>query len=87
MGRNDRGQESPDRPYVGGGTIVDAIQHTIVANMSAFPSQSPNPTRPTPHDEVSFWQWLEPEFLAGIYSKTSGQELNRRNLERILDRG
>jgi hypothetical protein len=76
--------KSPDQPYVGGGTIVDAIQHTIVAGMSAFPSHSPKPTKPTPYDEASFWQWLEPKFLAGVYSKTSGQELNRHNLEESI---
>jgi hypothetical protein len=67
--------KNPDQPYVGGGTILDAIQHIIVAGMSAFHSQSPNLTKPTPQDEASFWQWLEPEYLAGIYSEATGRNV------------
>jgi hypothetical protein len=76
--------KNPDQPYVGGGTILNAMQYAMVAGMSAFPSQSPNPTKPTLQDEASFWQWLEPKYVAGIYSEATGKELNRRNSEESI---
>lgn len=49
--------ENQEQPYVGGGVIIDAIQHTIIAGMSAFPAQSSQPTRPTSYDVAAFWHW------------------------------